>query len=117
MPVPEYKTKEQKRKFYDSKPWRRLSAHVKKRDNNECQECKRKGNVSIDTNEFSESAKRKKIMLVADHIKEIEDYPEIALDEDNVETLCVKCHNIKHGRYFKYFVPRKRNKWADDERW
>lgn len=110
----EYKTREQKRKFYDSKPWRRLSAYVKQRDNYECQECKRNGYVTIDTNEYSESAKRKKIALVVDHIKDLEHHPELALDEDNLETLCVKCHNKKHGRTFE-FQPRK-PKW-DDERW
>ena len=45
---------------------------IKQRDNNECQECKRNGKVSIDTNEYSEKAKRKKIKLVVHHIKELE---------------------------------------------
>lgn len=107
-----YKTKQQKRKFYDSKEWKQLREQVKLRDNYECQECKRKGRVTIDTNEYSESAKRKKIQLVVDHIKELEDYPEHALDEENLETLCVKCHNKKHDRDFGI----KEIKW-DDERW
>lgn len=112
----EYKTKQQKRKFYDSKPWKILRVKIKQRDNYECQECKRQGRVTIDTNEYSESAKRKKIVLVVDHIKEIEDYPELALDEDNLQTLCVNCHNKKHGRYVDYSLWRKKPKW-DDERW
>ncbi len=116
MKIFEYKTKQQKRKFYDSKPWKILREKIKKRDNYECQECKRKGRVTIDTNEYSESAKRKKIMLVVDHIKEIEGYPELALDEDNLETLCVTCHNKKHGRYVNYLKCRKKPKW-DDEWW
>lgn len=109
----EYKTRAQKRKFYDSKEWKRLREKVKRRDNYECQECKRNGYVSIDTNEYSESARRKKIALVVDHIKELEEYPELALDMDNLETLCVDCHNKKHGRVFE----RKPNKWEHDERW
>ena len=110
---PEYKTREQKQKFYDSKEWKQLREEVKKRDNYECQECKRQGIVSIDVYEYSESAKRKKIKLVVDHIKELEDYPELALEMKNLETLCVKCHNIKHDRWFQGKV----NKWRDDERW
>ena len=110
----EYKTLEQKRKFYDSYSWRKLSAQIKKRDNYECQECKRQGRVTIDTNEYSESAKRKKIQLIVDHMKELEDHPELAMDEENLETLCVQCHNIKHGRVWKPFKP---NKWAADEKW
>lgn len=86
---------------------------IKKRDNYECQECKRNGRVSIDMNERNKN-NRKKIKLVVDHIKPLEDYPELALDEDNLETLCVKCHNIKHNRHFE-FQPKK-PKW-DDERW
>lgn len=110
--MPEYKTREQKRKFYDSKAWKIKREEVKQRDNYECQECKRQGRVTIDTNEFSESANRKKIQLVVDHIKELENYPELALEDENLETLCVRCHNIKHDRAFEYKEPR----W-NDERW
>ena len=109
----EYKTKEQKRKFYDSGNWKRLREEVKKRDNYECQECKRNGLVRIDTNEYSERAKRKKIQLVVHHRKELEHHPELALDINNLETVCVDCHNKEHGRVFV----KKENKWAKDERW
>lgn len=109
----EYKTLEQKRKFYDSGDWKRLRERVKRRDNYECQECKRNGFVSIDTNEYSESAKRKKIQLVVHHIKELECYPELALDIDNLETICVQCHNAEHGRTFETVE----NKWKSDEKW
>ncbi len=111
----EYKTREQKRKFYDSTDWKQLREEVKQRDNYECQECKRNGYVAIDTNEYSEKAKRKKIQLVVDHIKELEDHPSLALDKDNLETLCVNCHNKKHGRVFKFI--RKPNRWENDEKW
>ncbi|MDN8590941.1 HNH endonuclease [Paenibacillus sp. 11B] len=108
-----YKTIEQKRKFYDSGEWKRLRAEVKQRDNHECQPCKRNGLVSIDTNEYSESARRKKIQLVVHHIKELEDHPDLALDIDNLETVCVDCHNKEHDRVFE----RNVNKWEGDERW
>jgi 5-methylcytosine-specific restriction enzyme A len=107
-----YKTRQQKRKFYDSEEWKLIREEVKKRDNYECQECKRNGYVTIDTNEYSEKAKRKKIQLVVHHIKELEDHPELALDMDNLETLCVNCHNRIHGRVFEPAKP----KW-DDEKW
>ncbi|TYS67046.1 HNH endonuclease [Sutcliffiella horikoshii] len=114
--MPEYQSKLQKRKFYDSKAWKLIRETIKKRDNYECQECKRQGKVFLDTNEYSEKAKRKKIQLVVDHIEELEDRPDLALDEENLQTLCVNCHNKKHGRYFRKFV-WKENKWAQDERW
>jgi 5-methylcytosine-specific restriction enzyme A len=106
----EYKTRDQKRKFYDSGLWKQLRTEVKKRDNNECQECKRQGQVKIDTNEYSEKAKRKKIQLVVHHIKELEHHPELALDIDNLETVCVDCHNKEHGRLFE----QKEKKWNDE---
>ncbi|MEK4612158.1 HNH endonuclease [Bacillus sp. FSL K6-0067] len=109
----EYKTKQQKRKFYDSGEWKSIREQVKKRDNSECQECKRKGHVQTDTNEYSESAKRKKIQLVVHHIKELENHPALALEIDNLETICVDCHNKEHGRTFK----KKQNKWENDEKW
>ncbi|MDA1774943.1 HNH endonuclease signature motif containing protein [Bacillus cereus] len=109
----EYKTKQQKRKFYDSGEWKSIRERVKKRDNYECQECKRNGSVRVDTNEYSESAKRKKIQLVVHHIKELEHHPDLALDIDNLETVCVNCHNKEHGRVFV----KKVNRWQDDERW
>jgi 5-methylcytosine-specific restriction enzyme A len=107
-----YKTRQHKRKFYDSKDWKLIREEVKKRDNYECQECKRQGRLTIDTNDYSESAKRKKIQLVVHHIKELENHPHLALEEDNLETICVDCHNMEHGRSFKYKVP----KW-NDEKW
>lgn len=114
----QYKTDEDKSKFYSSYTWRKLRKQIKERDNCECQECKRNGLVFVDTFEMNKSGKRKKIKLIVHHIKELVDYPELALEVDNLETLCVNCHNKLHNRYFK-FVPWtiKRNRFADDERW
>ncbi|PFB77377.1 alpha/beta hydrolase [Bacillus thuringiensis] len=109
----EYKNKQQKRKFYDSGDWKSIREQVKKRDNYEYQECKRNGRVRFDTNEYSESAQRKKIQLVVHHIKELEHHPELALDIDNLETICVDRHNKEHDRIFK----KKINKWEHDEKW
>ncbi|MCC2385425.1 alpha/beta hydrolase [Bacillus thuringiensis serovar pirenaica] len=103
----EYKTKQQKRKFYDSGDGNSIREQVKKRDNYEYQECKRNGRIRFDTNEYSESAQRKKIQLVVHHIKEL------ALDIDNFETICVDRHNKEHGRIFK----KKINKWEHYEKW
>lgn len=56
-----------------------MREQVKLRDNYECRECRRQDRVSIDTNEYSESVKRKKIQLVVHHVKELEHHPELAL--------------------------------------
>ncbi len=39
----------------------------------------------------------KEIQLVVYHIKELEHLPELALEIDNLETVCVDCHNKEHG--------------------
>lgn len=112
----EYKTREQKRKFYDSGAWRKLRSKIKKRDNYECQWCKASGRLAIDRNEQSKTANRKKISLVCHHIKEIEFHPELAHDEDNIVTICVPCHEKHHGRSFMYKQKKEKEEWSD-ERW
>ncbi len=105
----EYKTEKQKKAFYKSKDWEAIRLEVLDRDNYECQECKRQGRVYTDHHD-PEKHKR----LDVDHIKEIETHPELAMELDNLEVLCVRCHNKKHNRFM---FKRKKNKWADDERW
>lgn len=83
-----------------------------KRDNNECQECKRQGFVHVDS--IKEDGKRKSVELNVHHVKEIEHHPELALELDNLETLCIYHHNQVHDKGFK---PQKENKWTHDERW
>jgi len=90
--------------FYSTKEWKHTRDEVRKRDNSECQECKRQGKVFTIK---SEPNKRKR--LDVDHIKELEDYPELCLTMDNLETLCIRCHNKKHNRYQK-----KESKWNDE---
>ena len=50
---------------------------------------------------------------VMEEYSEDEEYPELALVHSNLETLCIRCHNKKEGRFFQ----RKPNKWAHDECW
>ncbi|WP_117161334.1 HNH endonuclease [Paraliobacillus sp. X-1268] len=108
MPATEYKTKQQQKKFYRSGAWVAVRREVLRRDNFECQECKRQGRVYTDKHD-PDKHKR----LDVDHIKELEDYPELALDFENLETLCVRCHNKKHNRFM---FQKKKPKW-DDEWW
>ena len=79
------KRNQESRRFYKSKEWRRLRhwvLHI--RDKGLCQRClKDKRIVKAD---------------VVHHIKELIDYPELALDESNLEPLCHKCHNRIHKK-------------------
>ncbi|HEL0000868.1 HNH endonuclease [Streptococcus equi subsp. zooepidemicus] len=84
------------RTFYHKTEWRKLRQEAIKRDNNECVWCRERGRLTT-TN------------LEVDHIKEVQYYPELALDIDNLRTLCKECHNKRHGRYQK-----KENRWDDE---
>ncbi|MDA1966212.1 HNH endonuclease [Bacillus cereus] len=93
----EYKTKQQKRKFYDkykrdkeakkfydSTAWRRCRELALIRDSYRCQECMKHDPL---------------IPVPADmvhHIKERSEYPELALTLDNLISLCNACHNKEH---------------------
>ncbi|MCQ6530936.1 HNH endonuclease [Bacillus mycoides] len=74
---------------------------------------KLKSRVQTDTNEYSESAKRKKILLVVHHIKELEHHHDLAVGIDNLETARMNYHNKEHGRVYE----KKQNKWEHDKRW
>lgn len=108
-PASDRKVDKETQRFYKSKEWRGLRELVLIRDNYECQHCKEKGIVkTINPNKHKS--------LDIDHIKELDTHPELALNMDNLVTLCISCHNRKHNRYQKGF-PRKETKWTNDEWW
>lgn len=106
----EYKNKQQKKKFYKSREWASVRAEALARDNYECQDCKERGRVKVKDERLD-----KHKQLDVDHVLEIEEFPELALELENLRTLCIRCHNEKHGRVFEYI--RKPSKWDQDERW
>lgn len=73
-------------KFYSTYAWQKLRREARIRDNNECQPCKRKGKVTT-----------KKLLV--HHKKEVRDFPQLALDIDNLETCCFKCHENIHDKF------------------
>lgn len=95
-----------KKKFYDELYWKKyLTKRILERDNYECQECKKEGRISI---------KQQGKKLDVHHKKELEEYPELAYKEDNLETVCVNHHNILDNR--KIFI-NKPKKILNEERW
>lgn len=65
-------------KFYNSKAWE-TCRHIRlKRDFYLCQECLRQNKITV--------------YDVVHHIKPYKDYPELALDVDNLISLCHSCH-------------------------
>lgn len=81
-------TKDEKEKFYNSSRWRRKQKAILKRDHYQCQLCKRYGRIT--------EAK------IVHHKLELDEYPELAFDDSNLVSVCMKCHNKLH--------PEKSNK-------
>ncbi|MCI2955629.1 HNH endonuclease [Staphylococcus caprae] len=98
----DYNDKKIRYKFYRSKPWRELREQVLKRANYECEFCKAEGKVTT-TN------------LEIDHIKTVEEFPQLRLDPDNLRVLCHSCHDKRHNRFGRW--QKKPNKWDGDEKW
>ena len=86
-------------KFYQWSAWRKLRQQALKRDNYECQTCKRIGKYSKAQN--------------VHHLKEVKQYPKLALTLDNLECICINCHNKEHERLEKTRPVR----FTNEERW
>lgn len=69
--------------FYESPAWRRTRAYILKRDMGLCTRC---GGVGVIVHHKTE--------LSPSNIND----PSVTLAEDNLVTLCRKCHAIVHGR-------------------
>lgn len=63
--------------FYLTTRWKHKRQEILERDHFECQECKRDGKVTT----INDS------ILEIDHIKPLEDYPELAWDNENLQVL------------------------------
>jgi len=99
-------SKETRAAFYNSGDWRTKRQEILARDHYECQWCKAEGRVTVA--DIS--------TLEVDHIKELAEYPELALDDNNLRTLCKDCHNKRHRRAKYRANNPKLTKWTD-ERW
>lgn len=69
-------------KFYESARWKRKRAAILARDGYMCQRCKKYGRMRPAT--------------IVHHIKELEDFPELAWVNSNLESVCLACHNALH---------------------
>ena len=68
--------------FYRSMRWESMRSKILRRDGYMCQRCKRYG--------------RMREAKVVHHIKHLDEYPEEALNPNNLISLCVDCHNKAH---------------------
>ena len=71
-----------KAEFYQSKIWKRKRESILRRDGYQCRRCKRYG--------------RQRPATTVHHIKHFDEFPELALDNENLISLCESCHNYYH---------------------
>lgn len=104
------------KKFYDSKAWQTKRIEILKRDRFECQDCRARIQKAVAEGKWLPE-KEKKIARAEQvhHIQALKEHPELALDNDNLISLCVRCHNIRHGRVPHKF--KRKKKLASRERW
>jgi len=92
--------------FYKSGYWERKREQVLERDNHECQLCKSEGKFSPAN--------------TVHHIVLLKARPDLALDEDNLLSICAACHNKEHPeRFIQNIRPSKRSELSErfPERW
>ena len=68
--------------FYTSTAWKNKREAILSRDGYMCRNCKRYG--------------RQRPATTVHHIKHFDEYPELALESDNLISLCEACHNLMH---------------------
>lgn len=74
--------------FYKTKAWRNARWMALGRDMHMCVECM----AAYERHEISEP----RPATVVHHIKPRKEYPELALELNNLQSLCDACHNKKH---------------------
>lgn len=84
--------------FYHTKEWKKMRAEILERDHGQCQRCRAMG--------------RYRKAVTVHHVKHLKDAPELALTEDNLMSLCQKCHEDMHPE-FRY----KPKGFQNHERW
>lgn len=67
---------------YDSARWKKKRARILRRDGYMCQRCRRYGR-HVEAREVH-------------HIKPVDEFPELAWNDDNLVSLCHACHNAQH---------------------
>ena len=104
------------KKFYNSKEWKRKRIDILRRDLFECQDCKQRlSKAAAEGIRLTGDDAKIRPACEVHHIKELKDYPNLALEDDNLIGLCTQCHNLRHDRNPKRFVRKK--KLVNEERW
>ena len=112
-------TQKEKLKFYKSIAWRKKRDYIMQRDHYQCQECLKR--VTTATAKGIELTGRDRYINRATqvhHIQHLDERPDLALDDDNLEAVCLHCHNVLHGRDTDNLNKlKKKDKPVSEEKW
>ncbi|HDV6014277.1 TPA: HNH endonuclease [Staphylococcus pseudintermedius] len=97
----DYRDINDRKRFYKTSEWKGLRKQRLIKDNYECQWCKNKGKVVTNND----------TRLIVHHKQEVKDRPDLALDIDNLVTVCFECHEKHHDRNI---YKRNKTKWKDE---
>ena len=83
--------------FYHTARWQAKRKDILRRDRKQCRMCRDKGRYTPAT--------------TVHHLKHLREYPELALTDDNLISLCSECHELVH--------PEKHQSkgFMNEERW
>lgn len=70
--------------FYKTRRWVKLRLAILRRDNYQCQRCRRYGKLTQATH--------------VHHIMPREDFPALQWEPSNLVSLCARCHELMHDR-------------------
>ncbi len=109
-------TDKEAKEFYNSSAWKHKRMEILERDHYECQDCRQRLRNAAKEGRLL-SGRDRKIWPAEEvhHIQELKEYPELALNNDNLISLCTQCHNLRHGRNPYKFVRRKKR--LTEEKW
>lgn len=109
-------TEKEAKAFYNSGAWKQKRVDILERDHNECQDCwKRLENAAKEGKILTGWERKIWPAEAVHHLKELKEYPELGLDDDNLISLCSRCHNLRHGRSPHKFIKRKKR--LTEEKW
>ena len=109
-------TDKEAKTFYNSGAWKRKRMEILERDHYECQDCRKRLEIAAKEGKTLAGWERKIWSAESvHHLKELKEHPELGLDDDNLVSLCARCHNLRHGRNPNKFIKRKKR--LTEEKW
>lgn len=98
--------------FYVNEKWKKKRLEIMQRDHFECQKCRGRGKIKILKSNSSHRDQR----AYVHHIRHLKDYPELALTDSNLVTLCFSCHEEEHIDERNLFRKNKKG-FTNEEKW